>query len=374
MFIEKDSRVLVIVSSLSKTSLASSERAIYLTKTLVNNGINVSVLTVGDDDIEDFDGEVKVYQCLSITPIFKSKFLNRVLSPFPDSSFLRLWKSKKKILKELGTNWDIVISSTPPHSINFLAASIVSKSNAKWIVDLRDAWQGNRLHKYGTYFHEFISNLTYKAYLNSCDLVLANTKKLKGEILKHGIDTEVRTVPNGYPRDYYSTRVVSAKYDYLYSGSHYGFKAVGIINQLLSKSDSEIQVAFLGDEFKTIGSCYSLGKVPSKDVPSFLYSAAVLVLYLPKEEEGSARILLKAYGYAKAGKPIIYIGPQNATYEFLNEYSNVIQVHEDDPSSMSEAIKHIKNKEYKVNLKGINADFSYEKNFETKLIADLEEG
>ncbi|WP_253645230.1 glycosyltransferase [Vibrio sp. Y42_MX_L11] len=368
MFIEKNSKVLVVVSSLSRTSLASSERAIHLVKTLVSKGIKVSVLTIKDDDIETFNGEVEIYQYLNIKPMFRNKLLNRVLSPFPDSSFLRLWKSKRYILKKLGNDWDIIISSTPPHSINLIAASLVNKSKAKWIIDLRDAWKGNRLHRYGTIFHELISDLTYKIYLNRCNLILANTEKLKDEILRHGIRTEIRTVPNGYPRDYYTARNIHSKYDYLYSGSHYNFKAVKVINSLISQCDSKVKVAFLGDGFGIIDSCYSLGKVSSKAVPNYLFSAKVLVLYLPKEEEGSARILLKAYGYAKSGKPIIYIGPQNATFDFLIKYSNVFQVHEDKPSTMEKALGLIEGKEYDINLAGINSDFSYEKNFEAKLI------
>ena len=53
------------------------------------------------------------------------------------------------------------------------------------------------------------------------------------------------------------------------------------------------------------------------DVPNYLFGADMLVLCMVPQEAGSSRVLLKAYGYARTGKPILYLGPRNATYDYL---------------------------------------------------------
>ncbi len=70
------------------------------------------------------------------------------------------------------------------------------------------------------------------------------------------------------------------------------------------------------ESYKGVGPI-GLGHASLVKVPSLLLGADVLVLYMPQEEKQSGRILLKAYGYARAQKPVLYLGPENATYDYL---------------------------------------------------------
>jgi hypothetical protein len=62
-----------------------------------------------------------------------------------------------------------------------------------------------------------------------------------------------------------------------------------------------------------------LGTISFSEVPQYLRAAHLLVLCMPWIEAGSSRILLKSYGYARSGKPILYLGPKNATYDYLKK-------------------------------------------------------
>lgn len=369
MFIRNNQKVLVVTASFSKKDLAQSERASYLVKSLIDHNINVSVLTTDDENNFDFDGKVKLLPFLPKNEFFRSKLLNRLFSPFPDGHFLAFSNVKNKILKSIDNDWDVIISTSPPHSIHYISMSISKFCGAKLYLDLRDAWMSNKLISYGTFFHKKASNYLYYTYLNKADLIIANTLGLERKINSHKIKKTIITIPNGYPRDSFnniSNTTLLERYPsdlkLLYSGGTYSGRAIQVVDNMFKNHEPNLQVYFLGESFNETKVCKYIGKVTSSEVPSYLLSADVLLLYLPQEEKDSPRVLLKAYGYAKSGKPIIYIGPRNATYSFLNLHSDVYLVEEDNGEKLKKALIDINNNRYDSEINPI--DFSFEKNFE----------
>ncbi len=368
MYILSTDKVLVITYSFSPGKLAQSERAYYLVKSLVENGNDVIVLTCKSEMYFDFGSSVKILPDLPSSDLFKNKLFNRILSPIPDGHFLSLFLSSRKI--RISNDVDIIISTSPPHSIHYIANYLSSKLKTKLILDLRDAWKDNRLINYGTLIHKFLSDYLYRKYLNNCNLVIANTEDLKTKILGHNINTKVVAIPNGYPRDSFSNTVQlnimsDSKIKLLYSGGTYGGEAVKVIQNIIDVScHKNLKIGFLGETINNTNNCFYLGKVNSDEVPSYLLSVDCLVMYLPKSEIGSARVLLKAYGYAKSGKPILYIGPINATYNFLIKYSTVFQIDEEDKNDIDLKLKQLIDYPSFTDSNINASDFSYEHNFE----------
>lgn len=366
MIIQKNKRILVVTYSFSPGRLAESERAYYLVKALLNNGNTVSVLTAEGQDVFNFNN-VDIFTLLPIKPIINQKIINRIINPTTDGLFFSFFFHRKRYFL---SDFDIIISTSPPHSLHFVSYYLSKKNNTKFVMDLRDSWKDNSLAKYGTIFHKLISDYIYLKYLKSADLIIANTDALKNKIKSHCRDANIITIPNGYPKDSFEhlqpVEILShEKIKILYSGGTYGGKAVDAIKKIINNScEKNIKIGFLGERISETSNCIYLGKVNTEDVPSYLISADCLVLYLPPKELNSARILLKAYGYAKSGKPVIYIGPKNATYDFLKCYTTVFRMDEDDYDNFSKIINEIQKKTEKSTIN--SNDFSYEKNF-TKL-------
>ncbi|MBB1275951.1 glycosyltransferase [Pseudoalteromonas sp. SR43-3] len=362
--------VLIVTASFSKAKLAESERVYYLVKSLLKHGVAVTVLTTKCKDNYKLKGDIIVVDSLPI-PLLKFNLLNRIISPIADGLLPTYFMNKKKIISSVEQNYDFVISSSPPHSIHYLGLLLANKKNAPFMLDLRDAWKHNKLVKYGTFIHKFFSNLAYKSFLSQADVIIANTPQLKDLVSKDRFNCEVVSVPNGYPRESFEniTPILNSNnLKMLYSGGHYGEKAVNIISKLLPKSSS-YSVDFLGEPFTPAYGCNYIGKVSSQEVPLKLLSYDALIIYMPPEENGSARVLLKAYGYAKSGKDIIYIGAKNATYDFLNFMSNIHYVEENDLATFSEILAKL---EVTRSQQGINKiDFSFESNFEKLIKREL---
>ncbi|WP_045371674.1 glycosyltransferase [Vibrio campbellii] len=363
-------RVLLVSYCFSSDNLAESERAYYLAKTLIEQGINVDVLTKKNQSNLLLEDKIDLKCYLPETSLIKNKFLNRLLNPLPDGMFWTFFKSRK--YSNL-TGYDYIISTSPPHSLHVVSYYISKSTNTRLIIDLRDAWRENRLVNYGTVIHRIISNYIYSRCLKQAYLIMANTKELKIKILEHIPDLNIITVPNGYPRDSFDNlrpiEILSGQdKKFLYSGGTYGGKAVEVISSLvLANHIEDLRVGYLGENIEESSSSEWLGRVVSDDVPSYLMSVDCLILYMPKRELDSARVLLKSYGYAKSGKPVLYIGPENATYNFLKKHTYVLRIDEDDVSGFKKAIERIGNKNIttRVNKK----DFSFEYNFQKHLIS-----
>lgn len=374
-------RVLLVSESISKLALAKSERVIEMANYLYKNGYEVYVLTSKDENNYSFCQGVEVIDSLSIEPYFKFPLLNRLINPFQDSMFysyvVGLWNAKGTVAK---LSVDIVISSGPPHSIHWIGNYLTNNNNVKWIIDLRDAWRGNRLFKYGTYIHRLISNYVYKNYLSKASLILANTDSLKILIQKHNVcnDDKIITVPNGFIERNFEGLVDKQelpKFDFLYSGSHYNYSAVRKIEHIFSCLDGQISgktVSFLGDDFVGFKYCKSLGRCDSSQVPSFLLSSKILLLFLPSEEEDSARVLLKLYSYLKSGRPIILIGPRSATSDMIEKYSDLYIVDHNKPEEFLIAYNQIVESKRYTNYKVSDFDLSYEHSF-SKLESKIKE-
>jgi hypothetical protein len=362
----KNKKILFVTGSFSKSNLAGSERVFYFVNELSKYN-NVNVLTRKEDDYY-LISNVKIIS--EIKTLILNKYIKRILSPFPDNEFLDYLFFIFNFRK-ISNDYDIIITSGPPHSIHLIGWFYKKMFKCSFICDLRDGWKTNHLYNYGTVFHKMISNFLYKKLLSTANLILSNTDELT--LLMKQDFNNIITVKNGYPRNYFddSLNKTVIKYDFLYSGGTYGTKAVKIINKLFSyvnNKENTTSVHFLGEEFSDTSVCKYIGKVTSENVSKFLYSANILVLYLDNKELNSPRVLLKAYGYAKTGKPVLYIGPKNATYSFLKKYVNVFQVDENISfSDFEKIIFKLKHYVKEGSCNKIIDDFSYENNFE-KLI------
>ena len=264
--------------------------------------------------------------------------LVRIATGFPDSS--RIWAEqcgRVACTRAKEFKPDIVLTTSPPNSIHLIGLRVVAATGCKWVADFQDAWVGNRLARQVTPLHTRASGRYYERVMRGCDLVVANNPWLRAMMLQQFPDLQEKivSVPIGYDEGLYAQaqphRVMEdpAVRVAMYSGGLYEGEALRALERLCTALDAcagnqtpEVRVYAVGELTSAYrperrSGPFGLGYVNYTSVPDYLLGADCLILYMPEAERHSARVLLKAYGYARVQRPILYLGPPNATYEYL---------------------------------------------------------
>ena len=268
-----------------------------------------------------------------------------VIFGFPDGQ--RLWANrcaKQAVSTAQQFRPDIVFTTSPP-SVHLVGAQVAREIGCKWVADFQDAWVGNRLVRDVSPLHRWVSHKYYEKVIRDCDLVVANNPWLRSLIAKQfpDLDAKIVSVPIGYDEALFGKAqphrftADSTGRIALYSGGIYKVKVLRVLEQLCAHLDERPEQGEPAVRVYAIGQLdhnyrprhrsglYGLGYMNYAEVPSYLLGADCLILFMPEAERGSARVLLKSYGYARAQRPILYLGPRNATYEHLEARTTVRQ-------------------------------------------------
>jgi glycosyltransferase involved in cell wall biosynthesis len=219
-------------------------------------------------------------------------------------------------------------------------------------MDLEDPWYGDDALSHVTPIHEYISDKCCEICFNRADSVIANTTTARDKIVKeNGISSKLYTVTNGYWSDFFEKEKrtqIGGDISILYVGGTYGGQANKYLGCLEASLDGKaansnnITVNVLGESSSHISSNQQspdeLGYVSVTEVPKYLRSSDLLVVYTPPHYDNTGRIMLKSYGYARSGKPVLFIGPRTATYDFLKQH---VYVERFDRSNIRDASEWI---------------------------------
>jgi hypothetical protein len=113
----------------------------------------------------------------------------------------------------------------------------------------------------------------------------------------------------------------------MYAGSLYGGAVESALAALVVAARAckdPIEARLLGAESGSYPLTYC-GRVPPSEVIQEVVSARWLFLYMPDDAANVPVMSLKAYIYARSGKPIIYKGPRNDTYSYLRKHTQLIE-------------------------------------------------
>jgi len=259
---------------------------------------------------------------------------------FPD--IYRWWAEKcKAVADQMCTSVQpaVIYSSSPPNSVHLIGMHLKHRFGIPWIMDLRDAWRGNRRARYLTPWHRRVAFQQYAQCLHMADRVIANSDKLGEMISEHlgELPVSVQVITNGYEESLFAyatpTRLVSdGVRTIVYIGDTYHGFAVDVLKQIRValdrlSVDEAIRLVIVGGSAGSLANTtthgpISVGHQSQCDVPGLLLGADVLILIMPApaKEVGSATISLKTYGYVRSGRPIVYIGPDAANWQLLSEF------------------------------------------------------
>ncbi len=284
----------------------------------------------------------------------KSSFLSsaktriRQYVSIPDSSYFWIWYGFRpgvRIVRE--EKIDVILSSSPPHSVHVLASRIARKTGRPHVVDFRDLWTQN------TSYNDLNLPPNLKRrdrnferqVLENAAAVTVNTATFKRQLLDNNRflkDEQIEVITNGVDpddfQDLLSDNKSNEKFTMLYTGSLYGrhrnpeffFKAVG--GWISSKPGiaSQIKIEFIGNwtpRFYGLIEKYNLSEIidrrgwlPQKEALKATFAANLLLLFQGFDPALSAAIPRKLFEYMITNKPLMAFAPPGEIPDIIDEY------------------------------------------------------
>lgn len=228
--------------------------------------------------------------------------------------------AKRIIIKEKP---DIILSSSPPHSLQLVAKKISRKYNLPWVEDLRDPWeeiafnQGNKRTQLAKYLDSKLELSTFK---NAQSIVtisndIANTIKHKSN------NNNCHVIYNGYDfeTEYYADQ--NKDLTIVYSGTigetRIPYAFLEAAQQFIGRETS-LKIKFVGftcdklreevDRLELNNYVDYLGYVTNSESIKELQNASVLLLIIDNVPNNKGIVTGKVFEYIGCKKPILAIG------------------------------------------------------------------
>ncbi|MCF8241918.1 MAG: glycosyltransferase family 4 protein [Melioribacteraceae bacterium] len=341
------------------------QRVLKFVKYLPQFGWEPVILTVENGEYPAIDKSLlneipdglKVYKTKTFEPFLLYKGLTghkgniptHVLSKSSSESFIQKaskWARANIFIPDARAGWissivkngleiiekekpDIILSSSPPHSLQIGAMKLAEKSRLKWIADLRDPWTDGfwqkdlprtnyAIKKDKSYEHEVLTR---------ADGVVAVSKSII-ELLSRKVKNNYHIIPNGYDENDFKgiEKSPSDKFRIVYSGSlresqipHKFFEALSSLNkkELIGKLELNFFGTVHPDCIKSIteNNLNSIVKfhnyLPHDQVIAKMVNAEMLLLTIPNVPHNEGILTGKLFEYIGTKNFILCIGPAN---------------------------------------------------------------
>ncbi|MBM3300830.1 MAG: glycosyltransferase [Deltaproteobacteria bacterium] len=353
-------RVLVLTHGFLPWGGSASERVTGFCRHLRSYGWEPFILCASKDSFHQFD-EPRAeelwqdWQCRRIGDhatwrayrLAESLGVVRVLrgvltltTGFPD--IYRWWAERCKAVAEQmceSVQPTALYSCSPPDSVHLIGMHLKRQFGIPWIMDLRDAWRGNRRARYLTTWHKRIAYEQYGQCIRMADRIIANSDGLAEMITEHlgELPKKVEVITNGYEESLFADptprRLLSdSMHTILYGGATFHGFVSDVFTQIRLALDQvspdiPIRLVIVGESAGSVAKATTVGHFSIEhqsqfDVPGLLLGADVLILIMdaPGKEVGAPTVSLKTYGYLRSGRSIVYIGPDAGTWQLLSQF------------------------------------------------------
>jgi glycosyltransferase involved in cell wall biosynthesis len=252
---------------------------------------------------------------------------------------------------------DVVVTTSPPYSMNLIGASVKRLTGIPWVADLRDAVLGNadrRFEKTSVQVKEKTLESVVKLIARSADGVVAVSEPIADEVRRFDPVGEVRVIPNGSDFDDFAGLEYrpGERFRITHTGSFFGQRNPRSFLSALAKSGLEDVVArFVGDfraadrewvETLDLGDRLELLPYVSHRRALELQRDSEANLLLLPEAAGRGRVVPsgKIFEYLAAERPILAaVPPDGAAAELIRETGAGIVVAPDDERGLGEALR-----------------------------------
>lgn len=273
------------------------------------------------------------------------KNLVRINFLIPDSKifwFPSAYKRALNIIEEYDI--DIVLSTSPPYTVQLIALALKKKFDLPWIVDFRDPWTENVYYNssYRNKITQKINSFLENMVLGDSDLIITIGEKLKN-LLKSKTNTPVEVVHNGYdPEDYKGLHRCREK-DFFrigYYGSLNRYQVPTTFLELVQELEganpdiyNRLKVVIAGNvtaEAKSLihkvinrDKLIFMGYLSHDDFVKEIFREQLLLQLIHKQEKSELIIGSKIYEYFYTGNPILCLGNKESEGAELIEELNM---------------------------------------------------
>lgn len=253
---------------------------------------------------------------------------------------------------------DVVVTTSPPHSIQLLGMWLQGATKLPWVADFRDPWTQNPFIDYRTGWHLEKNKRWEREILERANYVTTVTDMMTEQFrsldIRCGAD-KICTITNGFDPSDFAGSVVNTLPDkrlrIAYTGSLYGLRRADLfltcMNRLVEEgriSAESVSVEFVGPDGTEVLQRYA-NKSWFRHVPlqshqnaiSSTLAANVLLLLVPFQ--AGKQIPGKLFDYLRVSRPILALAPLNSEAARVVRAAQAgIVVPPDDPQAISDAI------------------------------------
>jgi hypothetical protein len=224
----------------------------------------------------------------------------------------------------------VIMSTSPPHSLQLGARKLARVSGLKWIADFRDPWieayWESELKRLS--LANFLNRTLEKKILEAADAITTVSDGLC-ELFKTKADNSFNTIYHGFG-SLNSEIIKSEAFNIVYFGNMSKYQTPGPVIDAIEKLPTGIQnkivLIFIGriyEKYRTIITRNKHVKVefydfmPYQDVMNFSKSASLLLAVHPTSVYGSGYMAAKTYDYLSLRKPILALGTKGGELDTM---------------------------------------------------------
>lgn len=257
----------------------------------------------------------------------------------PDARIGWIHNLYKKGMEIVGKeNPQLILSSSPPHSLQLAVRKIVRKTKVKWLADFRDPWSDffHYQEKGRLYPARSLDLFFEKSVLRSVDAAVSVSPAAVKLFEEKFPDLKTSVIFNGFNRKDYEniSPVRHSRFTIFYAGnmrkSQHPDMFFHALQSMIEKGNDDINVRIAGSIHPDIREALKkknlinyftfLGYLEHPDVICEMANADLLLLLIPQTSKNEGIITGKLFEYIASGNPVLGFGPENGdAASILNE-------------------------------------------------------
>ncbi len=280
-------------------------------------------------------------------------FSRRLLVPDEFVSWgLTAIPAARRIVREEGI--DVLVTTSPPASLNLIGAAVRQATGVPWVADLRDSVAANpdrRVERLAVRVKERGQALVARLVARQANAVVAVSDAIADEMRDLGAE-RVETIPNGCDfEDFEGLEYRPAdRFRITHTGTFFGHRDPRPFLTALAEADGDVVARFVGglrtadrefaEELALGDRVEEIAHVPRRAALELQRDSEALLLLLP-DAAGRGRTVPsgKIYEYLAAERPILAaVPPDGVAAELVRRADAGIVVPPDDVGALGQAI------------------------------------
>jgi glycosyltransferase involved in cell wall biosynthesis len=249
---------------------------------------------------------------------------------------------------------DVLVTTSPPASVNLIGAAVMQATGVPWVADLRDSIAANpdrRVERLSVRLKEQGQALVARLVAGRADAVVAVSEAIAEEMRELGAE-RVEMIPNGCDFDDFQGLEYrrGERFRITHTGTFFGHRDPKPFLSALARSDEDVVARFVGGlraadrewaEHLALGDrLEEIAHVPRRSALELQRDSEALLLLLP-EAGGRGRGVPsgKIFEYLAAERPIIAaVPPDGVAAQLVRRAEAGVVVPPDDVAAISAAI------------------------------------